>query len=342
MSIGVALLAVVIASGVNAYTPTLPLYEERSPWRQSVDSASSRRLSKDMLEELTNKRIRGVTINTDSWTPSVVYAEGHGSRYDMAWSKWLLRGVPVGSKVRKSAAYFSSKGDSDASVCVIDADEGVNYSLYGVKPSANPAGVSIVAGGALKNNGPGWWDNKGEPWIGRASGAALCGGLVLVEELRRGELKHALAIGWPRSLILESKPSYPARTSDGTCKQESRCVPMGARIQLNPSLTGGDLRRLGLKPNDVVLAKALQTYGAYIVDSSHTVSIYVESGLGRGRLEYGLSGEWPGALLRHLSIVAGPKPMPLEDRKTMSHHIQKRDIHPDRRLGPNKLPGLIR
>ena len=313
MPASLAVLATMaMAADSGARRATLPLFDESSPWRQPIDGAGATGLPNELLQGLIGNRIQGITVNMDSWTPSVVYVHGAGDRYDMAWSKWMLRRVPVGSKVRRSAAYFSSTGDSDASVCVIDAEARLNYSLYGVRPSKEPAGVTIYAGGALRNDGPGWWDNKGEPWIGRASGGALCGGLVLAEELRRGELRHALAIGWPRSLILDRKTSYPARTSDGTCTQESRCVPMGARIRLNPSLSEGDLRRFGLKPNDIVLARAFQIYGAYIVDSSHTVSIYVESGLGRGRLDYGLTGEWPSTLLRHLSIVEGPQPTRLE------------------------------
>jgi hypothetical protein len=42
-------------------------------------------------------------------------------------------------------------------------------------------------------------------------------------------------------------------------------MPMGSRLQLDPSL---DVAALGLEAGEEMLARALQDYGAYIVDST--------------------------------------------------------------------------
>ena len=302
-----------------------PLYGLHSPWRTPVETASAKPIRTELLRGLEAKRVRGITVNVDSWTPSVIYAKKADSRHDLAWTKWILRNVPLSNEIYRSASYFSTVGDTDASICLIDELAGITYSLYGVRSRKGPPGISINAGGALSRNGSGWWDNRSEPWNGRASGGALCGGLILASELRSQNLRHAIAIGWPRSLILKSSPAYPATTSDGTCEQPDRCIPMGARIQLDPSLKVSDLKKFGLNKTDILIAKALQKYGAYVVDSSHTVSIYVESGLGKGKLNYGLSGEWSQGIMKHLMIAPPPPEVRLESRKTMNIHVQTRN-----------------
>lgn len=257
----------------------------------------------------------------------MVYRSPTAITKTISWGDWTITGVPVSQRLYNAARYFSSVNDTDSSVCIIDYTTGLNYSLYGVRSDPSYAQIKVYAGGVLRNEGTGWWDNKQEPWIGRASGAAFCGGLVLSNELHSKTLNHALAIGWPRSLILARQPVFPAKTSDGSCTNTVACIPMGARIQLDPALSEKDFRSFGLTPSDIILAKAFQTYGAYVVDSSATVSIYVESGLGRGRTAYHLSVEWPAKLLSHLSVVVPPNLVRLEDRNSMANFIHLKNIY---------------
>src|SRR4029079_10998964 len=61
----------------------------------------------------------------------------------------------------------------------------------------------------------------------------------------------------------------PATTSDGDGGTDG--FPMGTRFQLDPSL---NLDKLGLAAREEMVARALQVYGMYIVDSSAGVVCY--------------------------------------------------------------------
>lgn len=299
------------------------LYGMYSPWRSKIEDFDGIALSQEAVVALRNRNIRAITLNTDAWTPAVVYSDHSTPRMNLSWSRWTLSLVPIGPKVVAAARFFASVGDTDSSVCVVDRNGGLNYSLYGVTVTGEPGSVTIKAGGVVRNNGPGWWDNNTQPWIGRASGAALCGGLVLAEELASRNVAHALAIGWPRKLINARAPVFPARTSDGVCHAPGECVAMGTRLQLNPNLSESQLKAFGLGPADIAIAKAFQKYGAYVVDSSDTLCIYVESALGDGRTTYELSHEWPSTLIEQLLLVAPPPDNHLESRETMGKYFLK-------------------
>ncbi len=301
------------------------LFSSSSPWRQPVGLTDKSKQSNAILNALKQRRPEGLTINTDSWTPAAIYAGPGSLRQDFAWSEWIMPSVPINQPLFAAAEYFAKVGDTDASVCLLDQERGINYSLYGLRRSRATKSLSITAGGAFQNSGSGWWSNVTQPWVGRASGAAQCGGLVLASELRTGSVRHALAVGLPRSLILKSNPAFPATTSDGTCVDASSCVAMGSRIQFDPKLSTAELRKIGLTGPDIVVVKSWQTYGAYVVDSSGTFSLYIENGLGSGHAKYGLSKVWPAAIFSHLSILANHPDSPLESRQTMRQYVRRKN-----------------
>lgn len=301
------------------------LFSSSSPWRQPVGFTHKIKQSDAILNALKQRRPEGLTINTDAWTPAVIYAGPGANRQDFAWSEWIMPSVPINLPLFTAVEYFKKVGDTDASVCLFDQERSINYSLYGLRRSRTTNLLSITAGGAFRNSGSGWWSNVTQPWAGRASGGAQCGGLVLASELRTGSVQHALAVGLPRALILKSSPAFPATTSDGTCVDPSSCVAMGSRIQLDPKLSTAELRKLGLTEPDIVVAKSWQTYGAYVVDSSGTFSLYIENGLGSGHSKYGLSKVWPAAIFSDLSILANHPDSPLESRQTMKQYVRRKN-----------------
>ena len=311
-----------IANGQTAHSE---IFSSTSPWRKMIGSSVSNQQSHAIIDALKQKRPEGLTINTDAWTPAVVYADESDPRRDFSWSIWTMPSVPTTSSLFSAALYFAKTGDTDASVCLIDQKRRINYSLYGLRRDQKTNALSISAGAAFRNDGSGWWSNITQPWAGRASGGSLCGGLVLASELSKGVVRHALAVGWPRSLILKRGPVFPATTSDGTCTDPSYCVAMGSRIQLDPELSTADLRVMGLTAGDINIAKALQNYGAYVVDSSGTFSLYVENGFGSGHAKYGLSKRWPSVLFDHLSVLANPPTGQLESLSSMGQYVRRRE-----------------
>jgi hypothetical protein len=67
----------------------------------------------------------------------------------------------------------------------------------------------------------------------------------------------------------------PASKSDGSGSEETD-LPEGARLQLDPSLGERDFDTWKLSPAARVIARALQTYGMYVIDHSGSSKIYLE------------------------------------------------------------------
>ena len=55
-----------------------------------------------------------------------------------------------------------------------------------------------------------------------------------------------------------------------------RQLPEGARLQLDPALTTGDLRAMDCTGPCLTVARALQRYGAYVIDHSGSSKVYLE------------------------------------------------------------------
>jgi hypothetical protein len=110
---------------------------------------------------------------------------------------------------------------------------------------------------------------------GRGGGTTYLAGLIRPWEIQQGHIDHAIA--WA-----SSGPSpdcrYPAAKSDGGGFGgiSGTDYPEGARIQLDPTLTDTDFTTMGLSAAGKTIAKALQQYGAYVIDNSGSTKLYVE------------------------------------------------------------------
>lgn len=109
----------------------------------------------------------------------------------------------------------------------------------------------------------------------RAYGGSALGGLIRVGELQAG-IRHALAFSQPRARQRRG-PVWPALHEDAFARGSYRGhVPLGQLVALPKDL---DLARLGLSPTGLSVARALQDYGAYNVDSSDDFSLTAEPAL---------------------------------------------------------------
>lgn len=107
------------------------------------------------------------------------------------------------------------------------------------------------------------------PWWGAtATGLPLVGGLITLDELRRGTIDHALAIGIPDPRA--GTWSWPATHGDGD-NPASDSLPEGAHLRLDSSLP---IDSLDLPPVTRTLAEAAQRYGIVIRDRSGVVAFY--------------------------------------------------------------------
>ena len=128
-------------------------------------------------------------------------------------------------------------------------------------------------GGAMQNAssasgvyGPEAWPGAGTGWGASASSLSIAGGLITLEDLEKGVINHALAIGIPN--VRGGVYASPAQRTDGT-STSSLSLPEGARLRLDPSL---DLAALHLPRLTLMIAEAAQRYGIVVRDHAATVS----------------------------------------------------------------------
>jgi hypothetical protein len=124
-------------------------------------------------------------------------------------------------------------------------------------------------GGAILNvsKSPGYYTARAWPgatrnWGATASSLPIIGGTILLNELRRGRIDHALALNLPAPRAGEF--SWPAQRTDGT--GPATALPEGARIRLDPTVNVDDL---GLPKLGRMIARAAQRYGMVVRDQTH-------------------------------------------------------------------------
>jgi hypothetical protein len=167
--------------------------------------------------------------------------------------------------------YLLPDSATDGHTVIIDPVSGVEYDFWQLRKERGRWVASSIA----------LLDYASEPVHSRkfsvtASGFPLGAGLIHPQDLAEGgSIDHALVFGYPLTR-LDAFVS-PATRSDGRM-QDADALPMGAQIQLDPSL---DLDSLDPPLTEVerIIARALQTYGAYLYDTGSPGSIIELNGI---------------------------------------------------------------
>jgi Bacterial Ig-like domain (group 3) len=142
-------------------------------------------------------------------------------------------------------------------------------------------------GGAMQNAssdpgvyGPEAWPGATTGWGASASSLSIAGGLITLEDLEKGVINHALAIGIPapRGGVYAS----PAQRTDGK-STDPLSLPEGAHLRLDPSL---NLAALHLPRLTLMLAEAAQRYGIFVRDVTGSVSFYAQDPIPTGTEPY--------------------------------------------------------
>jgi hypothetical protein len=109
-----------------------------------------------------------------------------------------------------------------------------------------------------------------------ATGLPFLGGQITAEELRRGEIRHAIGI----SLVdaeHHTTFSWPAKRSDGyNPTRAPNRIPEGARFRLDPTV---NVDALPMHPIGKVIAKAAQKYGFVVWDKAGAISLRAQNAL---------------------------------------------------------------
>ncbi|MGH7785771.1 MAG: hypothetical protein ACRERC_02835, partial [Candidatus Binatia bacterium] len=145
--------------------------------------------------------------------------------------------------------------DTDGMMAVFQPD-GWAIDIYATVVTSDGHVVGTMASWIdARGDGTGWWNGR------RASMLPSFAGLIRSGEIASGRIPHALAVQVPAAMLREQSvwPAYAFDRDSGY----SGSVPMGALLAIPPQV---DLASLGLSPFGLVIARAAQDYGVYVVD----------------------------------------------------------------------------
>ena len=227
---------------------------------------------------------------TDAWGVPIAYAHPLFSReYDIGCIRYGCE-TDVRFRIPRYAAL--TKG-SDSRLSVINPSTDLELDMWAAEYDAKDeewrAGSRYVTS-ASQLTGSGAVCDPGEHCNSAvAAGFSALGGVIRPEEVAQGNIPHALALTSP--LTRRGFIACPATHTDGNTRWKPSAglypIPQGARLQLDP----GFVIPGGWPKWQREIAEALQTYGAFLVDTGGSLALKGEStSVTRGYDSWGLAG----------------------------------------------------
>ncbi len=278
-----------------AGTSTAPIvwrpFSSTSPWNRplptnpAIDPDSAAFISD--LATLTGQGQQALSVNIQGYSIPVYYVDSTVPFVNVMaglGGTGFRTGAPnegdvPGSGTAPIPAGATPAAGTDRHLCVVDTAAETSWDLYNANDASGGSGgwtASLAASMDLTSDGvrpptndAPWWAGQGA----RACGFPLIAGLITVDEVKAGKIEHALVLAYPH--IRSRYYTPPASSAQGTTSDaiQTRGVECGGQIQLDPTL---DLSTLGLSSTGLMIAKALQTYGAFVGDYSGAISLYAD------------------------------------------------------------------
>jgi hypothetical protein len=257
-------------------------YDRSSPWNRPIGPRPRiHPRSARYLRAITDNR-EPLTSDPDQYTPAVyefdertprrsVKLSGYFSTYDAGDNSRKGHGfAPTVARIPIPDGAIAPPGD-DGQIVLLNPKTGVEYAFF--QFARTISGTYTATNGYRYHTTAGFQGRFADGLAGRGGGLTYLGGLVRPCEIERGRIDHALAFAY-------SSPSphtfvYPASKLDGLGSR--RDVPEGTRLQLDPSLGEDDFARWRLPAQARTIARALQTYGMYLVDNSGSSKVFLEA-----------------------------------------------------------------
>jgi hypothetical protein len=249
----------------NSRRADLPrFYSATSFWNQAIrPDAEVDPDSKEMVERSVVPYADSANFaNSGEWGIALAHATHETHKSKISCTQYCDT-APTEFRIPANAK--PTKG-SDHHLAVIDGERELDMWLahFDVKSKKWSAGSAFIQ----DLDGAGVSCHEGEHCNGPvAAGFSLLGGVVRPSEFREGEIDHALALTVPRTRA--DFIACPATHTDGSTSSTS-AIPEGARIQLDPQF---DVDSQQWPEWKKIIARALQRYGAYVVDTGGSVAI---------------------------------------------------------------------
>jgi hypothetical protein len=274
------------SAALPARVPDGQLFAPTSFWNQRLPATapldeSSVALIQSLVAEVERERATGIGPWIGASPGSTpLYRVGPGQRRvrvrlqdaDQTWRKTLQRAfasVPIPADARPAVP-------PDRHMTVWQPSTDKLWEFFGARREAD--GWHAVWGGAIrrvsKSRGyytPAAWPGATRAWGATASSLPVIGGTMLLDELRRGRIDHALAMNVPAARA--DVFAWPAQRTDGVGLPTA--LPEGARLRLDPAL---DIAELKLPKLTRMIARAAQRYGLVVRDQTgHGISLFGEN-----------------------------------------------------------------
>jgi hypothetical protein len=277
--------------------------------------------SDDQVVDALSRQASSAAINTGPFATAIYIASAATPRYKLSITHEGVAGP--GAWGDNALAHVSvpiprglvAPSGSDHKVVILDRSTGNAYDLWELHRTQTS--WSIGWGGVYPLSGDGASANAsgsagGSVSRGTGSGISSLAGVITVEDIKSGVIDHALAFSSDLTCSASSSAPFvsPATTTDGVVSGPV-CLPEGDRVMLDRRV---DLAALHLNSTEMMVARALQRYGAYCVDSGGAALGFaaqlavtpaqkaVYGGAGMAQQYTSLAGiDW-----RDLRIVPGP------------------------------------
>lgn len=187
-----------------------------------------------------------------------------------------FRAVPI-------PAYAQPTGGSDARMAIYQPSTDTIWEFWRMSKQAD--GWHAGWGGRMidVSTDPGYYRNVFSPsghileqwdWGAPATSFPLVAGVIMISELEKGVIPHAIAFAIGHTCAHEF--AAPAQRTDGDVNPaaDPNCVPEGAQFRLDPKL---NIASLHLPRLIRIMAVAAQKYGLIIDNRSSGVSVYDQS-----------------------------------------------------------------
>ncbi len=279
-----ALLPLLIATLTASASPAWRAFSADSPWNQRIPAnAPSDADSPALIADFASRG--ALHVNLKDWSIPVYFIDADQTpRHDVGDSRPGIYGqgfeFPRSIPIPDGAVASPPVGDdSDNHLCVVDKAKHLEWGMWAARRDKTGrwfTGLGAVTDLAGTGVAPPWFAAPREldSHRARASGFPLIAGLILVDEIKAGRIDHALVFAYDHCRTgLFIPPASTAQVAQLDAV-ESRGIPMGGRIQLDP---GWDVEHSALSPAGKIIARALQEYGAYCGDYAGANVIYAEN-----------------------------------------------------------------
>ncbi len=178
--------------------------------------------------------------------------------------------IPNGANIEGSSDLTCDTGNNDCHILVVETSEKKLYELYNTSQSGNQL---LALGAFVWDLQKAYPDNlRGEQCTSAdAAGFPIAGLLPTADEVKAGDVHHALRFILPNARMKDGVYVHPAGHAGGPSSSDPNAPPYGVRFRLKP-----DFDETPYNAGEKVILKALKTYGMLLSDGGNIALTFAD------------------------------------------------------------------